>query len=56
VCVLSIEFKKFFMDEWTGEPYEDVISAIGEALQSTASAALAELARAPAEQQCERLT
>ena len=31
-CSLAIEFKKFFMDEWTGEPYREQIDAIGEAL------------------------
>ncbi len=35
VCSISIEFKKFFMDEWTGKPYEDQIEEIKSALQST---------------------
>jgi hypothetical protein len=35
VCVLSIEFKKFFMDEWSGEPDRLQLSAIERALQST---------------------
>ncbi len=34
-CVLSIEFKKVFMDEWTGEPYPDHIDNLQNALQST---------------------
>ena len=34
-CVLSIEFKKFFMDEWTGIPDQAQVEAIQEALQST---------------------
>jgi N-formylglutamate deformylase len=34
-CVLSIEFKKFFMDEWSGGPEPALLEAIGEALQST---------------------
>lgn len=34
-CVLSIEFKKFFMDEWTGTPDETQVEAIRQALQST---------------------
>ena len=34
-CVLSVEVKKFFMDEWTGEPDVDQIGMIGAALQST---------------------
>ena len=44
-CVLSIEFKKFFMDEWTGEPDEVLVSAIASALRSTLPGALEELAR-----------
>ena len=44
-CVLSIEFKKFFMDEWTGEPDEVLVSAIGSALNTTLPGALVELAR-----------
>jgi N-formylglutamate amidohydrolase len=35
---VAIEFKKFFMDEWTGLPDERHIQAIGEALRTTASA------------------
>lgn len=34
-CVLSIEFKKFFMDEWTGEPDPAQIDAIRRGLAST---------------------
>lgn len=34
-CVLSIEFKKFFMDEWAGEADEKQIKIIREALHST---------------------
>jgi hypothetical protein len=34
-CVLSIEFKKFFMDEWTGQVDPDQLEAIYEALRST---------------------
>ena len=34
-CVLSIEFKKFFMDEWTGLPDESQVEAIRLGLQST---------------------
>ena len=43
-CVLSIEFKKFFMDEWTGEPDEALVGAITSALRSTVPGALDELA------------
>ena len=45
VVVLSIEFKKFFMDEWTGEPDHRQIEAIGTALQATTGGMLEELAR-----------
>ncbi|MCB0211214.1 MAG: N-formylglutamate amidohydrolase [Anaerolineae bacterium] len=34
-CVLAIEFKKFFMDEWTGEPFPTHLEAIQQALAST---------------------
>jgi N-formylglutamate deformylase len=34
-CALAIEFRKFFMDEWTGAPDEEQVNAIGEALAST---------------------
>ncbi len=34
-CVLSIEFKKFFMDEWTGQPDNAQIQEIKKALQHT---------------------
>ncbi len=34
-CVLSVEFKKIFMDEWTGELHEGKLSLIKEALAST---------------------
>lgn len=42
-CAIAIEFKKFFMDEWTGRPFQDAIEAIGMALQTTIPAVLAEL-------------
>jgi uncharacterized protein (TIGR02421 family) len=42
-CVLSIEFKKFFMDEWTGEADEEQLLAIREALRSTIPGILDEL-------------
>ncbi|MFC1960850.1 N-formylglutamate amidohydrolase [Chloroflexota bacterium] len=34
-CALSIEFKKFFMNEWTGIPDETQVEAIRQGLQST---------------------
>ena len=33
-CALAIEFKKFFMDEWTGEVDHELLRSIGGALQS----------------------
>lgn len=42
---IAIEFKKFFMDEWTGKPDNDCVEAIGEALQFTAPAVLDALKR-----------
>jgi N-formylglutamate amidohydrolase len=44
-CVLSIEFKKFFMDEWTGELDEAQHAAIGRALSETVPGVLKELRR-----------
>jgi hypothetical protein len=44
-CVLAIEFKKFFMDEWTGQldPAQLQFEAIPRALQSTIPGVLEEL-------------
>jgi hypothetical protein len=42
-CVLSIEFKKFFMDEWTGVGDIDQIEAIRDALHATLPGILEEL-------------
>ncbi len=42
-CALAIEFKKFFMDEWTGEPDRANIYAIQQALKSTLPGVLTEL-------------
>jgi N-formylglutamate amidohydrolase len=42
-CALAVEVKKFFMDEWTGEPDEAVIAAVGDALASAADAVRAVL-------------
>jgi len=42
-CVLSIEFKKTFMDEWTGKPDTQIVSAIRNALASTVSPVLSAL-------------
>lgn len=42
-CVISVEFKKFFMDEWTGVGDVEQIEAIRDALQSTIPGILEEL-------------
>lgn len=42
-CVLSVEVKKFFMDEWTNEPDLQQVEAIGEALKSTVPGVLSAL-------------
>lgn len=42
-CVLSIEVKKFFMDEWSGEVDATLLTAFGRALASTLDGALEEL-------------
>lgn len=34
-CVLAVEFKKFFMDEWTGKADPSLLGAIEDALRST---------------------
>ena len=43
VCCMSIEFKKFFMDEWTGDPDEKHITEIYALLQSTLPGIINEL-------------
>ncbi|MGH7457795.1 MAG: N-formylglutamate amidohydrolase, partial [Longimicrobiaceae bacterium] len=42
-CALAIEVKKFFMDEWTGEPEREFIREVGEALAATVAPVLATL-------------
>ena len=42
-CVLALEFKKFWMDEWTGEPDKTQVEAIHRALVSTVPGVLEEL-------------
>jgi hypothetical protein len=42
-CAIAIEFKKFFMNEWTGELYHKQFDAIKDALQSTVPGVLEEL-------------
>lgn len=43
-CVLAVEFKKIFMDEWTGEVAADAHEAIRQALQSCIPGLLESLA------------
>jgi len=42
-CVLSVEFKKFFMDEWSGRPNTQQLVAITDALRFTVDGVLEEL-------------
>ncbi len=35
VCVIAIEFKKIFMDEWTGELYPEIIKELKKVLATT---------------------
>ena len=44
-CVIAIEFKKVFMDEWTGQPDQPLVDAIGQALASTVPGVLEEIAK-----------
>jgi N-formylglutamate deformylase len=44
-CAIAVEFKKFFMDEWTGEPYPEHLEAIGSLLHTAAAGAIEELGR-----------
>ena len=42
-CALAIEFKKVFMDEWTGEVDDAELEALGDALAATIPGLLDEL-------------
>ena len=44
-CSIAIEWKKFWMDEWTGEPDQPQLELICRATQSTLAGVKAELAR-----------
>jgi hypothetical protein len=44
-CVLSVEIKKFFMDEWTGEVNDALYGSVRQALESTLPGVLEELER-----------
>ncbi len=39
-CALAIEFKKFFMDEWNGDPVPEMIETVRQALEATVSPVL----------------
>ena len=43
VCAIAIEFKKVFMDEWTGHPHQDELYAIGQALRKAADGVAEEM-------------
>jgi hypothetical protein len=45
VCVLSVEVKKFYMDEWTGTLYPEMGTAVHRALKSTIWGIYEELTR-----------
>jgi N-formylglutamate amidohydrolase len=49
VCCISIEVKKIFMDEWTGQPDISMIRHIGEALLKSIPGVLDELNKLKAE-------
>jgi hypothetical protein len=34
-CAIAIEFKKVFMDEWSGEPFPDMLKQLRSALAAT---------------------
>jgi N-formylglutamate amidohydrolase len=42
-CAIAIEVKKFFMDEWTGEPISAYLEAFRRALESAAPGVLEEI-------------
>lgn len=45
VCCISLEFKKFFMDEWTGDPHWHMIDRIEEMLESVIPGLLEEITK-----------
>ena len=44
-CILSLEVKKFFMDEWTGDVNRELLGAVGRAVASTVPGVLEKLGR-----------
>ena len=45
ICCLSIDVKKFFMDEWTGRPDHSLIKSLGEAFRFTVPGVLEALSK-----------
>ncbi len=45
---LSVEVRKFFMDEWDGTPFRETVDEVGELLRATVPGVLSELSRAKA--------
>jgi len=43
ICAVAIEFKKIFMNEWTGEFYPEILRELRQALKSTKPAILKQL-------------
>ena len=46
-CAIQFEIKKFYMDEWTGHPYNDVIAKIKEMFETLHPAVCEELSKIP---------
>jgi N-formylglutamate deformylase len=46
ICVLAVEIKKIYMDEWTGEVYNDKVELLKKALASTVPSVLGNLEKA----------
>ena len=46
-CCIAVEFKKLFMDEWTGEPSGEEMEAISQALQGTVGGLIGSLREFP---------
>jgi N-formylglutamate amidohydrolase len=45
ICCISIEVKKFYMDEWTGKLHDTVLQSLREAIESTLPGVIEELGR-----------
>lgn len=43
VCTIAVEFKKIFMDEWTGLPYDGAVEEMRSALEGTVEGVLGSL-------------